>query len=206
MVEVEWRLPLMRVWVCPYSSSIGNYWMDNLRSGGALRWKMKIVGCKGQEWYMTSRHLQGCSPHLCRLRTDGFALVSKFWTYRSHSGDMGPVSLVAGCQLKLAFSPLLQWLIQERSWVRTYGSLSRARGCVGSPSSRGQWICSNLLTTSWIVAICGPREIRMVEGHTRTERGKHVACWSGFPLQGVHRFELPRLSYMSNDLFVAVFD
>jgi hypothetical protein len=45
----------------------------------------------------------------------------------------------------------------------------------------------------------------MVVDHTQTERGKHVACWLGFPLQGVHRFELPRLSDMSNRLFVAVF-
>jgi hypothetical protein len=32
----------------------------------------------------------------------------------------------------------------------------------------------------------------------------YVAYWSGFPLQGVHRFESPRLSDMSNRLFVAV--
>jgi hypothetical protein len=32
----------------------------------------------------------------------------------------------------------------------------------------------------------------------------YVACWSSFPLQGVHRFESPRLSDMSNRLFVAV--
>jgi hypothetical protein len=31
-----------------------------------------------------------------------------------------------------------------------------------------------------------------------------MACWSGFPLQGVHRFESPQLSNMSNRLFVAV--
>jgi hypothetical protein len=50
----------------------------------------------------------------------------------------------------------------------------------------------------------GPREMRMVIDHMRTERGKRVACWLGFSLQGVHRFESPRLSYMSNRLFVAV--
>jgi hypothetical protein len=33
----------------------------------------------------------------------------------------------------------------------------------------------------------------------------YMACWSGFPLQGVHRFKSPRLSDMSNRLFVAVF-
>jgi hypothetical protein len=31
----------------------------------------------------------------------------------------------------------------------------------------------------------------------------YVSCWSNFPLQGVHRFESPRLSDMSNRLFVA---
>jgi hypothetical protein len=44
----------------------------------------------------------------------------------------------------------------------------------------------------------------MVLDHTRTERRKRVACWSGFPLQGVHRLESPRLSDMSNRLVVAV--
>jgi hypothetical protein len=62
---------------------------------------------------------------------------------------------------------------------------------VGSPFSREQWICSNLLRTMQKVAICGPREIRMVLDHTRTKRGKRVACWSGFPLQSVHRFKSP---------------
>jgi hypothetical protein len=37
-----------------------------------------------------------------------------------------------------------------------------------------------------------------------TEHGMHVACWSAFALQGLHRFEVPRLSDMSNRLFVAV--
>jgi hypothetical protein len=31
----------------------------------------------------------------------------------------------------------------------------------------------------------------------------YVAFWLGFPLQGVHLFESPRLSDMSNCLFVA---
>jgi hypothetical protein len=44
----------------------------------------------------------------------------------------------------------------------------------------------------------------MVIDHTRTERGKHVVCWSEFPLQGVRRFESPRLSDMSNHLLVVV--
>jgi hypothetical protein len=147
---------------------------------------------------MESRRLQGCNPRLCQLRTDVLAPASKYWTYRSHAGDMGPVSLVAGWQHQLVFFPLPHWLLWERSWVRTHGSDGRrAVDCVRSPSSHGQWICTNPLTTSWKVAMCWSREIRMVWDHTRTERGIHVACWSSFPLQGVHRFESPRLSDMS---------
>jgi hypothetical protein len=37
----------------------------------------------------------------------------------------------------------------------------------------------------------------MVYDHTRTESEMRVACESGFPLQGVHRFESSRLSDMS---------
>jgi hypothetical protein len=44
----------------------------------------------------------------------------------------------------------------------------------------------------------------MVRDHTQIKCGGHIACWSGFPLQGVHRFKSSRLSDMSNRLFVAV--
>jgi hypothetical protein len=77
------------------------------------------------------------------------------------------------------------------------------RGGVRSTFSREQCICRTLLTTLQKVVVRGPHEIRMVKGHMRTERGNHVACWSGFPLQYVHRFESLRLSDMSNCLFVA---
>jgi hypothetical protein len=150
------------------------------------------------EWYVKNRHLQGYSPHLCWLRTDGLAPTSKYWTYRSHIGVMGLVSLVAGCQQKLIFSPLSHWLLWERSWIRTHGSDDRrAVDCVGSPSSWRQWICRNLLTTSRKVVMRWPCEIRMVDGHTWTEHGKRVAYWSCFPLQGVYRFKSPRLSDLS---------
>jgi hypothetical protein len=154
---------------------------------------------------VVSRHLQGCSPCLCRLRTDGLAPVSKYWTYRSHAGDMCLISLVVSCQQKLDFSSLLHWLLWKRSWVRTRGSVGQRDGdYVGSPSSQVQWICSNLLTTVWNVAICGPREIHMIVNHTRTEHEKCVACWLSFPLQGVHQFKSSWLSDISNRLFVTV--
>jgi hypothetical protein len=59
---------------------------------------------------------------------------------------------------------------------------ARLRGGVGSTFSQEQCIRPTLLATSRKVAICGPCEICMVKGHTWTEHGKHVACWSYFPL------------------------
>jgi hypothetical protein len=83
--------------------------------------------------------------------------------------------------------PLLHWLAQERNWVWTHGLVSRrAVDCVGSPFSQKQWDLSKSVSVPRRVAICGPREIRMVLDHTRTEHGNRVPCWLGFPLQGVH--------------------
>jgi hypothetical protein len=42
--------------------------------GGTWRQLDEKVG----EWYAESRHLQGCSTCMCRLRNDGLAPVSKY--------------------------------------------------------------------------------------------------------------------------------
>jgi hypothetical protein len=41
VVEVEWRLPLVRCRVCSHFRSIGNCWMDNQRPDRALGWKVE---------------------------------------------------------------------------------------------------------------------------------------------------------------------
>jgi hypothetical protein len=156
-----------------------NWWnMGKLETErGALGGKWRQLVGKVEEWYVANWHLQDCSPRLYWLRTDGLAPASKYWTYGSHVGDMDPVSPVVGYQQKLDFFPLHHWLLWERSWVWTRGSVSqRAVDYVGSTSSRVQWICSNLLTILWKIAICGPHEICIVLNHTWTERGKRVAC------------------------------
>jgi hypothetical protein len=51
---------------------------------------------KGRESDMESRDLQGGSPRLCQLWTNGLAPMSKYWTYWSHAEDMG---LVKWCSL-----------------------------------------------------------------------------------------------------------
>jgi hypothetical protein len=59
---------------------------------GPLGGKWRPLVGKVGEWYVENWHLQGCSLHLCRLRTDGLAPASKYWIYRSHTGVMRPVS------------------------------------------------------------------------------------------------------------------
>jgi hypothetical protein len=94
-------------------------------------------------------------------------------------GPSKPSSLPS---IESGFTPTAQWLAQERNWVRTCGSDGRrAIDCVGSPFSREMWLCSSLLMTAQRVAICGPREIRMVLDYTQTERGKCVCVGWVFP-------------------------
>jgi hypothetical protein len=157
------------------------------------------------EWYVESWHLQDCNICLCRLRTDGLAPASKYWTYRSHVGNMSLISLVVYRQQRVPLLPLLQQLAWERKWVWTHGSIShRAVDYVKSSFSQEQWLCPQLLMTSWKVDMRWPREIRMVWDYTRTEHEIRVTCWSSFSLQSIHRFESPGLLDISNHLFMAV--
>jgi hypothetical protein len=85
---------------------LAKIWLNGDRTGPLGESGDSWLGMSGSG-YVASQNLQGCSPRLCRLRTVRLAPVSKYWTYRSHAGDMGPVSLIVGCQQELDFSPLL---------------------------------------------------------------------------------------------------
>jgi hypothetical protein len=164
-----WKSLMVYGWIVDRVGSLGEKWRSSVE--------------KFKEWYVVSRNLQGCSPCLCQLMTNGLASVSKYWTYRSYIGDMGPVSLVAFHRHNLGLSLLIHWLAWERNWIWIRGSVSqRVVDCVGRPFSREQWNPSKSIGNSRKAAMRGPREICMVEGHTRTERGKRMAYWSGFPL------------------------
>jgi hypothetical protein len=52
--------------------------MVNLRPGGSPGKSGGPSVGKGRKNDVESWHLQGCSPRLCRLRTDGLALMSKY--------------------------------------------------------------------------------------------------------------------------------
>jgi hypothetical protein len=64
-------------------------------------------------------------------------------------------------------------------------------GLCREPLFSGAVTPSNAVDDLREVAICGPHEICMVLNYTQTGHGKRVTCWSGFPLQGVYRFESP---------------
>jgi hypothetical protein len=68
----------------------------------------------------------------------------------------------------------------------------------------GVGACFNFMGASERLSRMGTAHRKRTSGVRRLEWEAYVACWSGFPLQGVHRFESPRLSDMSNRLFVAV--
>jgi hypothetical protein len=159
--------------------------------------KYRTICWEGRGVVLASRHLQGCSPRLCWLRTNGLAPASKYWTYRSHDGDMGPVSLVAYHQQKLDLSILLHWLAWKRNWVRTHGSVSRrAMDYVRSP---------NLSMTRERLPRTGTAHRKHTPGVCGLAWEAYVSCWLDFLQHGVHRFESPQLSNMSNRLFVIVF-
>jgi hypothetical protein len=86
------------------------------------KWR-PLVGKVG-EWYMKSRHLQGYSPRLCRLRTDGLApreqvfnvliacrgyVPDKPSSLSSTEGGLTTTASMAGSEEKLGTDP---WISQ----------------------------------------------------------------------------------------------
>jgi hypothetical protein len=68
----------------------------------------------------------------------------------------------------------------------------------------GVGACFDLVGASERLSRMGTAHRKCTSGVRGLEWEAYVACWSGFPLQGVHRFESLRLSDMSNCLFVVV--
>jgi hypothetical protein len=68
----------------------------------------------------------------------------------------------------------------------------------------GVGVCFDFVGGSERLSHMGTARRKRTPGMRGLEWEGYVVCWSGFPLQRVHRFESPRLSDMSNRLFVAV--
>jgi hypothetical protein len=105
--------------------------------------------------------------------------------------DFTPTASLAGSGEKLGMDPQIsQW------W---------AVDCVGSPSSWEKWAFSTLSMTRERLPRTGTARRKRTSGVRGLACEAYVMCWSGFLIQGVHRFESPRLPDMCNRLFVAVF-
>jgi hypothetical protein len=154
---------------------------------------------------MASRHLQGCSICLCRLRTVRLAPMSKYWTYRSHAGDMCLVNLVAWCWWVFGFLHcFIGWLGRETGYGpadRSADVLGIVSGALFLGSSDSVQLCR------WLVEGChvrGPSagSVRRTYVDWREKR----TCRVGrvFPCR-VYIDSNLRDSDMSNRLFVTVF-
>jgi hypothetical protein len=124
------------------------------------------------------------SPCLCRLWTEGLVPVSKYWMYRSHAGDVGPVSLVVCHQQVLGLSALLQWLCWEKNWGESRGPLSRAERWSRKHFFSGAVHPSNPIDNSWKVATYGDRPQEAYAGRTWTGMGSIHVVLVGFSSAG----------------------
>jgi hypothetical protein len=143
LVEVEWRLPVMRFRVCfsvaPLVIAGWITWDWAWPLGG--KWRPSVG-----EWFVGSRYLQWYRPRLCRLRTDGLAPMSKYWMYRSHVSDMGLVSLVAcGHQMFDFLHCFIGWLGRETG----YGPVDRSAGVLWIVSGAPFLGSSDLVQHCW---------------------------------------------------------
>jgi hypothetical protein len=143
-----------------------------VESGGPL------VGKVG-EWAMESQHLQGCSPRVS-VKNWWIGLYEQVLDILIVCWYMGPViqcNCVTTSAKPLSPTPRLSWgrkneVTQDDGWASLFLDTRILLG-----------VGADLAGTTWKVAMHWPREIRMVWDHTRTERGMHVVCWSGFPCQ-----------------------
>jgi hypothetical protein len=85
---------------------------------------------KGRESNVESRHLQGGSPRLCRLRTNELALTSKYWMYQSCAGDVGPLNWYS--------------LLRTDAWLFSTTSMVVIGGKLGMDPQIGQPLCYGL--------------------------------------------------------------
>jgi hypothetical protein len=68
----------------------------------------------------------------------------------------------------------------------------------------GVGACFDFVGASEWLSRTGTARKKRMPGVRGLEWEAYVACWSGFSLQGIHRFESPQLSDINNYLFVTV--
>jgi hypothetical protein len=195
-----------RCFISHFTRGLRGDWIT-WRPGRALRWKVedRRLGRSGSVMSKPAPPRLCPPPRLCHIRTDGLAPVRKYWTYRSHAGDMGPVSLVAGHQQKNGFAPTTSMTVLGEKlgmdpWIGHPACCGLYRepffsGAVAQLNSVDVYTKNCYALTAWDTYSLGPYADWAWEA---------CGVLVGFSLQGVHRFKSPRLSDMSNRLFTAV--
>jgi hypothetical protein len=119
---------------------------------------------------------------------------------------MAPINLVVGRRQELDLRPpcFISWLRREAG----YGPMDRSAEVLWIVSGvlflRSSGICPNLLASRERLPRTWTAYRKRTPGVYGLAWEAYVSYWSGFPLQGVHRLESPRLLDMSNRLFVVV--
>jgi hypothetical protein len=122
-----------------------------------------------RECDVANRHLQGCSLHLCQLRTNGLDSMSKYWTYWLHAGDMGLISWCTLLSTNVWLKPTASIVVLEEKlrrvpWATQSGwEVESGALFLRSSSIRPTLLttCERLLYTDyvkyvWSRAICRP--------------------------------------------------
>jgi hypothetical protein len=132
--------------------------------------------------YVVSWHLQGCSHRLCQLRTVRLAHMSKYWTYRSRAGDMGPINLLVGHRQELGLRPP--------------ASLASSGEKLGTDPRIGQLACCGLCQEPFFSRAVGSVQIcrRLVKGcHVRGPPAGSVR-WAYVDWRGKRTCRVDRVS------------
>jgi hypothetical protein len=112
---------------------------------GPLGGKWRPLVGKVGERFVEIRHLQGSSPHLCQLRTDGLAPTSKCWMYRSHAGVYGPNKPSS--------------LSSTEGWLKPTASLVGLGETLGIDPWIGQPVCCGLCRKPFFLGAVGSIQI-----------------------------------------------
>jgi hypothetical protein len=144
------------------------------------------------------------SPRLCWLMIEGLVPVSKYWTYRSHADVYVPSKPSSMPSIEGGFTPTASMAalgekLRTDSWIGqpVCCELCQESFFGSSGSVYRCWWLHERLPCMWAAH---RKHMRGVRGLVREA---YVSCWLDFPLQDIHWFESPRLSDMSNCLFVA---
>jgi hypothetical protein len=105
------------------------------------------------------------SPHLCQLRTEGLAPVSKYWTYRSLAGVYGP-------------SDHSNWLLAD-VWFFPTASLPTVGETLGMDPQIDQSVCCGLCREPFFSGA-----VDLFKSVDNCVKGCHVR---GPPIGSVHR-------------------